>query len=308
MEIKIIEGRVLSSDKKNNIYYKVYEPSEPFKGVFQVVHGMTEHIERYDAFMKQVANEGYLCFGHDHVGHGKTAPNDDELGFIASKDGDRVLVDDVGVVANEVKKQYDFDKRFLLGHSMGSFITRIYASEHGDELLGYICMGTGGSNPAAKVGLTIAKRIIKKNGERYVSPKFENIMFGTYNKRTENINGKEWLTKDVAIQEKYLADKFCTFHFTTRAMTDLINLLIKSNSKSWYENINMSMPIYLVSGQEDPVGAYGKGPTEIYNKLIKTGHTDVTLKLWEGDRHEVLNELDKEKVIKELLEWVKSKT
>ena len=307
MGIEIIESRVKSSDGKNNLYYKVFVPETPFIGVMQVVHGMTEHIGRYYIFMKTMAEHGYLCFGHDHVGHGQTAPNDEELGFIASENGDRVLIDDVGVVFREVQSKYNFDKRFLLGHSMGSFITRMYASEHGDELQGYICMGTGGRNPAAGAGLSIAKLLKNKNGERYISSAMYEIMFGTYNKKTENINGKEWLTKDVEIQNKYIADKYCMFYFTISAIIDLLTLLIDSNSNKWYSNMKSDLPIYIVSGKDDPVGSYGKGPESVAKRLQKTNHTDVTLRLWENDRHEVLNELDKEDVMNEIISWVNSK-
>lgn len=307
MSISIFEDRVKSSDNKNSVYYKVYIPEKPFIGVLQVVHGMTEYIGRYDAFMTNMAEHGYLCFGHDHVGHGKTAPNDDELGFIASKNGDRVLVNDVGVVFEEVKKKYGFEKRFLLGHSMGSFVTRVYAQEHGDELLGYLCMGTGGSNPAAKAGMALAKGLKRTKGERYISDTMYNMMFSAYNNKTENINGKEWLTKDVEIQNKYLADKYCTFYFTISAIIDLLNLLMKSNSNKWYEGMKTDLPIYVVSGLDDPVGSYGAGPKEVVTKLVKTNHVDVTLRLWPNDRHEVLNELDKDEVIKEIIGWINSK-
>lgn len=304
-EINVVYGKVLSSDGKNNIYYKVYEPSCKRIGVLQVVHGMTEYIDRYDAFMRRAAEEGFLCFGHDHVGHGHTAPSDDELGFIASENGDRVLVDDVGVVANEVKAKYGFEKRILMGHSMGSFVVRMYSAEHSDELSAAIFMGTGGSNSAAGMGRAIAKAVKKSKGERYISKTLDNMMFGSYNKKTENVTGRDWLTKDVEIQKKYDADKFCNYKFSVSAIIDLLNLYIGSNSAEWYKSVKADMPIYIVSGKDDPVGNYGKGPSEVYDKLIKSSHTSVTLKLWENDRHEILNETDKDNVMEELLKWAK---
>ena len=300
-------GKVLSSDGKNSIYYKVYEPAGETKGVIQVVHGMTEYIDRYDGFMRRAAEEGFLCFGHDHVGHGHTAPSDDELGFIASNDGCRVLINDVGVVANEVKSKYGFDKRVLLGHSMGSFVVRMYSAEHADELCASVFMGTGGSNPAAGAGRTLAKIIKKLKGERYVSEFLDGMMFGSYNKKTENLTGRDWLTKDVEIQKKYDADKFCNYKFSVSGIIDLLDLYIGANKADWYEKLNKELPVYVVSGKDDPVGNYGKGPEEVYEKLKKSGHTDVTLKLWNNDRHEILNETDKDEVMKELLDWITAK-
>lgn len=308
MEYKIIEERVLSSDGKNNIYVKIYEPqTETFTGAVQTVHGMTEYIQRYDGFMSMAAEKGYLCFGHDHVGHGYTAPDDSELGFIASEKGDEVLVNDTEVVWKFIKEKYNLEKRFLLGHSMGSFVTRLDALLYPEDLKGYICMGTGGSNPAALVGLSLAKTIKKLKGERHVSEFITKLMFGTYNKRTEQITKNDWLTKDPEVIKAYAADKYCTFPFTISADIDLVNLLVKSNLQEWYDGLKKDLPIYIVSGSEDPVGDYGKGPTEVYNKLKNSGHTDVTLRLWENDRHEVLNELDKDQVKAEIFAWIDEK-
>ena len=133
------------------------------------------------------------------------------------------------------------------------------------------------------------------------------LMFGTYNQGHSNVTGKEWLTKDLEIQKKYIEDKYCTFPFTISAIIDLINLVLKSNSTNWYNEVKGELPIYIVSGSYDPVGEYGKGPTEVFNKLVKTHHLDVSLRLWGNDRHEVLNELDKEQVKQEIFSWIESR-
>lgn len=307
MAVEIREDRVLSADRKTQLYCKVYIPEGERKGVLQVVHGMTEYIGRYDSFMRKVAEAGYLCFGHDHLGHGQSAPDDESLGFIASENGDRLLVEDVHTVYTKYSAEFSFKERFLLGHSMGSFVVRIYTMSHGDTLSGAIYMGTGGKNPASSLGMSLAKCIRKIKGEKYRSKFLENLMFGLYNKKTEKITGKDWLTKDADIQKKYIADKYCMYMFTMAADIDLLNLLIRSNSDEFYSSVPKDLPIYVVSGSDDPVGEYGKGPKEVSDGLIKSGHKDVTLKLWDGDRHEVLNETDKEKVISELMGWIESK-
>ena len=305
MDIK--EGRTLSCDGKNQLYYKIYVPEGERKGVLQVVHGMVEYIGRYDAFMREAAERGYLCFGHDHVGHGNTAPNAEELGFVAHRGGDHVLVEDVQTVADAVCREYPFEKRVLLGHSMGSFVARLYAAEHPEGLAACIFMGTGGGNPAAGAGKTLAGTIRAFRGERHRSQFLNRMMFGSYNKKTENLTGRDWLTKEIDVQRAYDADPFCTYLFTVSATQDLLNLLTGCNAQSWYEKLDRNLPVYLVSGAEDPVGGYGKGPQEIRDRLIETGHTDVTLRLWEGDRHEVLNETDRDAVKRELFDWIAAK-
>ena len=302
--VKILELNTPSRDGIHSLYVKVYEPEAPFSGILQVVHGMTEYIGRYDAFMREAAERGFLCFGHDHLGHGRTAASPEELGFIAKKGGDDLLVEDVGTVYRFVKEKYGFSGRVLMGHSMGSFVVRIYGYRHPEDLTGLVIMGTGGKNPALGAGKMTASLIRLFKGDTHRSPMIDKLMFGSYNDRTEKRTPTEWLTKDPDIQNSYLGDPLTNYMFTVPAIQDLLNLVGKSNSKDFYNGIPSALPVYIVSGEEDPVGAYGKGPREVCEGLKKTGHTDVTLKLWPTDRHEVLNETDCDQVKKELLDWV----
>ena len=293
-----------SVDGVHTLKVRVFKPSGEIKGLFHVVHGMTEHVDRegYVTFMSTLADNGYLAFGYNHIGHGDTARDDSELGFIASKDGWKFLVGDVANAEREIKKEYPGLPLYLLGHSMGSFIVRLAAKEAKPDKL--IIMGTGGPNPAAGAGIALASVIKTFCGERHVSTMIENTAFGKYNERFDKTRRYDWLSKDHHVQDVYAADKFCTFHFTVSAMKDLVVMNKKCNEKEWFSAFDKSLPTLLVSGSEDPVGDYGKGVTVVYEGLKAEG-CDVRMKLYENCRHEILNETCREEVTTDILNFIK---
>ena len=287
------EFYVPSSDGVHTLAGVVYIPDGDKKGLFHIVHGMTEHIGRYEKFMTDMAENGYICFGYDNLGHGKTVRDDSELGFISSENGWELLAKDVSAFACAVKKEFDAEERLqyiLMGHSMGSFIARLAATSYvkADKL---IIMGTGGANPAAAPGLKLIAFIKAVKGERHVSKLIDKIAFGSYNKRFgggSKDDPSPWLTTDAEVRKKYYADKYCTFKFTVSAMGDLIKLIQITNSSNWYNSVQ-KIPMLLVSGEDDPVGNYGKGVIEVYEKL-KKNNIPAELKLYSGARHEILND------------------
>lgn len=302
--IKVIERDVLSSDKVHQLKGKIYLPEGKAKGYFHVVHGMTEHIARYDGFMREMAENGYITFGYDHLGHGYTAVDDSELGFIAHRDGWERLIDDVFIYGNSIRKMNGEELPFILmGHSMGSFIVRLCAVKynHYDKL---IVMGTAGPNPAAGAGIAVTGLMKTFKGERGYSPLVYKMAFGTYNKRFESENDPyAWLSTTIDNRDRYRADKFCTFLFTVSAMQDLIRLNKGCNEKIWFRSMDKSKPILLVSGGEDPVGEYGAGVTKVYDAL-KAQEVNVRMKLYEGCRHEILNDVCRDEVVADLLGFV----
>ena len=299
----IITKKVLSSDGKHELIGKIYFPEGEKKGYLHVVHGMTEHIGRYESFMRGMAEDGYIVFGYDHLGHGETAKEDKSFGFIAHKGGDELLAKDVSVFAEAVKKEYGALPYYLFGHSMGSFIVRIAAKEYiKPEKL--IVMGTGGPNPAAGAGLAVIDMLRLFKGEKSYSDLVENMAFGAYNKGFEDENDdKSWLTKDKSVRDTYKKDEYCTFRFTLSALHDLISLNKKSNAKGWYQGFPKDVEILLVSGSEDPVGEHSKGVKKVYDGLKSSG-ADVRMKLYEGYRHEILNDASREEVIKDIKEFL----
>lgn len=289
MNYDILDKKVLSSNGKNMLAGKVYLPNGEIKGYFHIVHGMTEYIGRYDKFMRVLAENGYIAFGYDHLGHGYTAKDDSELGFIAEKNGDDLLARDVKVFADAMKKEYGEHPYYLIGHSMGSFVVRIAVEKYitPDKL---IIMGTGGPMPILVFGLYLSRIIRTIKGPKHISKLIEDLAFGSYNAKYKDENDpNSWLTTDKAVREKYAADKFCTFKFTVSAMHDLVSLTYNANKNEWFKDVAKKMPILLISGEDDVVGDYGKG-VRLCEKKLKENGADVTVKLYKGYRHEILND------------------
>lgn len=301
MEYRIIEKNIPSSDGVHTLKGLMYIPEGEIKAVLHVVHGMCEHIGRYDPFMKFMAEKGYLVCGYNHVGHKDTSPKE-EYGFINETDGAAVLVDDVVLFADEIKKEYQDKKYILMGHSMGSFVVRLAAVKLGRRIDALIVMGTGGPNPAAGMGISIAKSKVRRGRGRKVSKMIYLMAFGKYNSRTDKETMSDWLTHDKDIIKEHLKDEDCQFRFTSSAMRDLITMNRDSNRKECLQAYDSNLPILLISGDEDPVGDYGKGVRKVYMTLLSLGK-NVTLKMYPGMRHEVLNEIGKEDVREYLFDW-----
>ncbi len=299
-----------SSDNVHTLRGMVYLPDTEPCGYFQVVHGMTEHIGRYDRFMTDMANAGFICFGFDNLGHGKTANSDAELGYISRKNGYDYLARDVKVFADAVMAKYKAEKElpyYLLGHSMGSFITRLAVTKYikPDK---FIIMGTGGKNPAAGAGLAVISVIKLFCGDHYISKFVDNLAFGKYNERFgggKPDDPSPWLTNDKEVRKKYYADKYCTFKFTVSAMGDLIRLNKLTNDDKWFDQVPRDMSILLVSGANDPVGEYGKGVRQVCADLKRRG-LDANSIIYPKARHEILNDFTYEETRSDILAFLNS--
>ena len=300
--MNITEITIPSSDGIHQLRTKIYTPDTEPIGIFGVVHGMTEHIDRYDRFMSDMCKCGYVVFGSDNLGHGKSVRDDSELGFISHENGWDHLCRDVAIVSEHVKRGYPSLPFSLLGHSMGSFIVRLTAEKYvtPDKL---IIMGTGGPNPLAGIGIVLAKLIKATKGERHISRFIDNMAFGSYNDRFKEDGAQGWLTSDASVREKYASDKYCTFKFTISAMLDLLILCKSANDKVWFKNVSAKkIPILLTSGEDDPVGDYGKGVLRVY-ELLGEQNADVTLKLYKNYRHEILNDTSYDAVVADIKDF-----
>lgn len=301
--MNIKEAYVKSNDKIHNLRVKIYLPDADPVGIFGIVHGMTEHIDRYDAFMRDIAKLGYIVYGHNHLGHKDSVSDDSELGFIAHSDGWDILCRDTASVYEYIKAEYGALPFTLFGHSMGSFIARLTAQKYlsPDKL---IIMGTGGPNHLAPVGLSLIKLIKAIKGERYVSKLIYSMAFGAYNKNFAGDGEHGWITKDPSVRETYALDKYCTFKFSVSAMGDLMTLLHKSNSEEWATQISRKkFPILLLSGSDDPVGNYGRGVRKVY-ELLRSKDADVNMRLYDGYRHEILNDASYSCVLDDIISFM----
>lgn len=302
MDIKTVNKQVLSSDGVHTLNGIVYLPEGSAKGIFHLVHGMTEYIGRYNELLSAVAAAGYIACGFDNLGHGKTA-SEYELGFIAERDGYKYLVDDAIRFGDSVKSDFPDLPYFLMGHSMGSFIVRLAALKYGEKIDKLILCGTGGPNPAAPAGILVCDLLKVFKGSHGYSSLIENMAFGTYNKKFPGGGKYEWLTKDPKIKEMYAADPLCTYRFTVSALKDLVKLNLLSNKPNWFKGIRKDLPILLISGEDDPVGDYGKGVKTVYNRLKEQG-CNAQIKLYKNCRHEIHNDTCKEESLQDILKFI----
>lgn len=296
--------KIPSSDGIHTLSGIVVRPSSgALRGVLHVVHGMTEHISRYRDFMRAVAEQGYAVFGYDNLGHGYTA-REDELGYIAPKDGWKYLVGDVLEGKKYARDAFGDVPYYLMGHSMGSFIVRLAAKEALPDKL--IVMGTGAKNPAADAALLLVSLLTKLYGEKHVSSLLETLAFGSYNNRFKadlKVAPKAWLTTLPEVRHRYAKDPFCSYRFTVSAMGDLVRLMKYANGADFFDGVPADLPILLVSGEEDPVGGYGKGVRAVYDTLCAK-KKDAKIILYPTARHEILNDICAERVLSDILNFM----
>ncbi len=293
-----------STDAVSTISGVIYIPAGTPKGILQISHGMCEYIGRYDDFMGFMANQGFVVAGHDHLGHGDSS-KETSYGYFGKEDGYRNLVVDLHRMTVLLKQKYPSLPCFLLGHSMGSFIARLYLSEYADELAGAIICGTGGPNPMSKSGMKLANLVCRHKGDGYRSTSLDRMAFGSYNKKCKpQRTSKDWLTRDDAIVDKYLRDPKCMFLFTAAGFRDLMTLATLANRPEWFRKLDHNLPILLIAGDMDPVGNYGKGVQEVYSRLMHSGSKDVEMILYPGARHEILNETNRNQVYSDTADWI----
>lgn len=301
-------GTFKSADGRHDIAYYVYTPAGAPKAVLQISHGMCEYIERYEDFIGYLCGRGFLVCGNDHLGHGRLAQASGDLGYFAPEEGWKLLAEDVHTLTRLMKERFPALPYSLLGHSMGSFVARCYLVRYGEELDAAVIMGTSGGNPFASLGILLAGLEIRLHGERCRSPLLNQLSMGGNNRRFKEEHDKDsWLSKDLEIRASYAANPLCSFVFTASGFRDLFSLLRFVSAPGWAAQAPKDLPVLLVSGEDDPIGADGKGVKKVYDRLKAAGVTDVTLRLFPGDRHEILNETDRKQVYQEIGDYLDSR-
>ncbi len=296
-----------SRDGENKIYAVRYLPdSEEIKCVVQIVHGAAEHMGRYEEFAQFLTDRGIMVTGEDHLGHGKTVKKDDTLGYFCENDPATVIVRDVHRLKKLTQDQYPGVPYVIFGHSLGSFMLRDYMTRYGKGISGAIISGTGYyAKGAVRMAKTLTSVQKKFKGSKYISSYLNKLVFKSNNKAFEPANtGFDWFTKEADRVAAYVADPLCGFPFTINGFEALFQLLSGLNEKEELEKVPKDLPMLVVSGAEDPVGENGKGVRAVADALKETGHTRLELKLYENDRHELLNETDREAVMQDIYQWI----
>ncbi len=299
-----------SCDGKTSIHTVCWMPEGEPKAVIQLIHGMVEYIERYDDFAKFLTGLGYVVFGHDHLGHGQSVTSVENWGYIADSNPADALIRDIHRVRSAAQSKYPNLPYYILGHSMGSYLLRRYISLKAEGLTGVIIVGTGQENDATTLaGLTAIKTMAKAKAKGW-HHRSKTIRDMTYTApyKMYDLHGidksNSWICSDTDIMEKYYSDPRCTFTFTLNGYDALLNTVYYVNQKRHINKIPKNLPILLISGDLDPVGNLGKGVKSVYNKYVEAGITDIECHLFEGMRHEILNEPRKAETYEYIREWL----
>ena len=295
-----------SHDGKTTIHACIWRPEGEIKGVVQIIHGMCEHAQRYAPLAEFLNEKGYLVCAEDHLGHGKSVTSEKELGYFNKQRSTKIVLDDIRALHLAVKKQTEGKPYFILGHSMGSFFCRKYISLYGKEFDGAIVMGTGFNNAfTLSFGIAVAGLSSLFCGWHRRSKLITKLAFGVYNKKFKPARTPfDWLSKDEENVDRYLADPLCGFTFTNNGYHVLFSILKDVCSHKTIEATDKNLPVFFVSGSDDPVGGYGKGVLKVKKKFDEAEIKDVSVKLYEGARHEILNDFCKTEVYGDILEFI----
>lgn len=306
---KDLKSRVQATLWTNGSFGSPDEPGilKP-KGVIQIVHGMAEYIERYDDLARYFVNRGFAVCGENHIGHGTTASSPQEYGHMPAYGGKDILLADVHTLRLMVTDCFPDVPYIMYGHSMGSFITRCYIARHGDGLAACVLTGTGNVAPElSKAGATLARLIAAVRGEAYHSKLIDNMGAGAYGKQIENARTNlDWLSTDPTVVDAYIADPQCGFMFTVGGYSALLDLTAECVTPECAAEVPMELPILLASGDGDPVGDMGKGVQAAAQLLRDAGVMTVDVKLYEGMRHEIHNEIGREGVYDDIASWIEN--
>jgi len=293
-----------ASDGTDIFVYK-WLPEHP-KAVVQIAHGMAEHAGRYDRFAQKLVSEGFAVYANDHRGHGKTAGSPDNLGYFADHNGWRRVVDDLRELTSELKGAHPGLPCFLFGHSMGSFLFRNYIFSDCSGISGVILSGTG-NNPKLLISLgkLVAAWQVKSKGARGKTMLMHNMSFGSFNKAFRpNRTDFDWLSRDNEEVDKYINDPFCGGVFTAGFYRDLMAGLEEIGCMDNIDKIRKDLPILLFAGDMDPVGNKGKAVKQVHDMYQKAGINDLTCRLYDGGRHEMLNETNRQEVFDDVIKWM----
>ena len=302
---KMVDFTLPSTAPGRTLHAFYCEPDGPVRAVVQLSHGMVEFIDRYKPLAESLAARGIAVTGNDHLGHGGSIRTKADYGYFAQPDGNRALLDDLHRMTEFAKQRWPGVPYFLLGHSMGSFYARQYLCEWGSELEGAIILGTG-FQPKALVRL--AKGVCRVQaalfGWQYRSKLVERLSFAGYNNGLEGRTTHDWLNRDQAEVDKYLADERCTFTFTVNAYYSMFSGILRLHDPAFVAQVPKDLPLLFLAGDADPVGERGKGVERAVQSLRDAGVQNIEVKFYPGARHELLVETNRQEVFADIAGWI----
>lgn len=289
-----------------------WRPAGEVQAIVHIAHGMSEHALRYERFAIALNKAGFAVVANDHRGHGKSKLLERELGHMADENGWHKAVNDLAVVNQQIQQRIPNKPIILLGHSMGSFMTQDYMARYGDTIsAAALCATNSATNGPAGALLKIAQMLARFERRRLSptghSPVILSMVFGAYNKAFKpNRTEFDWLSRDESEVDKYVDDPLCGFECSTQTWTDMFAALGSLASDPAIKKMDKTLPIYVFSGTDDPVGEKGKGVQRLLNAYQKYGFTRVTHQFYQGGRHEMLNETNRDEVTSDFIQWAKN--
>lgn len=280
-------------------------PEVEIKGIVQISHGMAEHKERYYNFMEYLTDKGYVTIINDHRGHGSSVKSSKDLGYFYDKTSN-FIVEDLHQITLYIKEKYPNKEITLFGHSMGSMVVRKYIKKYDKDIDKLIVCGSPSKNPLVNVAILLAKTVGKVKGEKYRSKFIQNLAFGNYNnklKETKSINA--WVCSNEEAVEEYDKNKLCGFIFTANGFENLFKLMKEIYSKKGWSLKNKELPVLFIAGSDDPVIVNKEKWIQSQEFLKQVGYQHITNKLYDGLRHEILNEKNKNEVYVDILDFIK---
>ena len=291
-----------------SIHALEWAPEGPPRGIVQLVHGISEHIGRYDETARFLAEHGFLVCGEDHLGHGRTV-SDGSYGFFAPENGWTLAARDIRALRKLEGARHPNLPYFLLGHSMGSFLTRTYLILWPGTVSGAVLMGTGQEPaPLVALGRLISALECRRLGPRGVSPLVHTLSLGAYNRRFRpNRTPSDWLSRDPAEVDAFLADPLCQPRPTVSLFRDMMRALQFIARRDQLARMDPSVPVCFLSGQEDPVGGMGRGVEKVVRMFRDAGCRNLSVRLYPGARHELFHEQNRREVWADLLNWLEGR-
>jgi alpha-beta hydrolase superfamily lysophospholipase len=304
--MRIEEGRFPSTGGMADIHTVTWLPEGEPIAVIQIVHGMQEYAARYTDMARWFCEKGYAVCAADHLGHGESLI-DGQLGYFGEKNTSQTLVDDVHAFRKLSAPRFAGKPYFIFGHSMGSFITRVYLTQYADGLAGAILSGTAGPTPMARIAKPVLRRMWSRHGGTWTDEALAARIPTAYNKRFA-AEGRDnaWLSSDGAVSDRFNSDPLTQFWFSISALWTLLDLLDRVSRRSWPKQVPASLPILLTAGADDPVGAYGEGVRTLYDRMMQRGFDDLDISIYPDCRHELHNETNREQVFCDWLAWLEA--